>query len=223
LSKIKPEKNNQFKLEKLINIMKSIGFLTDNRVESAFRKIPRHEFVPSPLQDKAYDDIPLPIMNHQTISQPSVVSRMTEWLDVHPGHKILEIGTGSGWQTGILSFLVGSGKVYSIERDSNLVVFAKENLSKLAITNVEVILGDGNLGLKKESPFDRIILTATCKKIPSTLLEQLSTNGLLIAPVGQFHSSLILLKKISKGISEIKNESGYAFVPLLSGSDKENF
>ena len=162
-------------------------------------------------------------MNNQTISQPSVVSRMTEWLDVHEGQRVLEIGTGSGWQTAILSFLVGSGQVYSIERDSNLVTFALANLSKLKITNVKVILGDGSFGLVEESPFDRIIITAASKKIPLPLLDQLSIDGLIIAPVGDFISSLVLLKKTPNGISEIKNETGYVFVPLLGKSDKDKY
>ena len=223
LSNIKPDQNNQSKLEKLITIMKNSGFLNENKLETAIRNTPRYEFVPTSLREKAYDDIPLPIMNNQTISQPSVVSRMTEWLDVNEGQKILEVGTGSGWQTAILSYLVRSGQVYTIERDSELVAFAKENLNKLKITNVKVILGNGSFGFVEESPFDRIIITATCKKIPPPLLEQLSVNGLLIAPVGEYLSSLVLLKKTSKGISEIKNESGYAFVPLLGESDKEKY
>jgi protein-L-isoaspartate(D-aspartate) O-methyltransferase len=117
--------------------------------------------------------------------------------------------------------LVGPGKIYSIERHSELVNFAKKNLEKLGIKNVTVILGDGNLGLSKESPFDRIIITAACEKIPQTLFEQLSINGLLVAPVGEFTQSLVLLKKTSQDVVKIKNEPGYVFVPLLGKSDNE--
>ena len=113
---MKTGKNNQQKLEDLIIIMKKSGFLNDKKVELAIRKIPRNEFVPMSVKEKAYENVPLSIMKNQTISQPSVVSRMTEWLDIKEGQKILEVGTGSGWQTAILSYLVGSGKVYSIER-----------------------------------------------------------------------------------------------------------
>jgi protein-L-isoaspartate(D-aspartate) O-methyltransferase len=154
-------------------------------------------------------------MNNQTISQPSVVSRMTEWLDIKEGQKILEVGSGSGWQTAILACLVGCGKIYSIERHLELAEFAKKNLNKLGIPNVKIILGDGSLGFPEESPFDRIIITAACKKIPDSLLEQLSIDGLLIAPVGGYLQSLVLLTKTSKGIVEIKNQPGYVFVPLL--------
>ena len=220
---MKTSKNYQQRLDNLIIIMKKSGFLNDDKVESVIRKTPRHEFVPTLLKEEAYEDIPLSIMKNQTISQPSVVSRMTEWLDVREGQKVLEVGSGSGWQSAILSYLVGHGKIYSIERHSELVNFAKKNLDKLGINNVEVILGDGSLGLSKESPFDRIIITAACEKIPQSLFEQISINGLLIAPVGEFTQSLVLLKKTSQGVVEIKNEPGYVFVPLLGKSDNKKY
>jgi protein-L-isoaspartate(D-aspartate) O-methyltransferase len=216
-------KNNEKyrqRLDNLIIIMKKTGFLNDDKVELAIRKNPRHEFVPISLKEEAYEDKPLSIMKNQTISQPSVVARMTEWLDVKEGQKILEIGCGSGWQTAILSYLVGHGKVYSIERHSELVEFAKKNLDKLGINNVKVILRDGNLGLPEEAPFDRIIITAACKKIPEPLLEQLANDGLIIAPVGEFQQSMIVQKKTSNGIVEIKNQPGYVFVPLLGKIDE---
>lgn len=215
------EKKYQIALNDLIIYLKSSKFLTDNHVESALRNIPRHEFIPESELDHAYNNEPLPIMKNQTISQPGVVTRMTEWLDVKDGQKILEIGTGSGWQSAIISYLVGSGSVYSIERHPKLVKFALENLKKLKIDNVHVILGDGNLGYPKESPYDRIIITAACTKIPLPLLEQLSENGLIIAPVGDSTQSLILLQKTSKGIVEIKNQSNYVFVPLLGKFGKK--
>ena len=223
MTEIKTDKNYQLKMDNLINIMRNSGFLNNSRVESAIKKTPRHEFVPMSLQEKAYDDIPIPIMNNQTVSQPSVVSRMTEWLDVMEGQKILEIGSGSGWQSAILSYLVGRGKIYSIERHPELVNFAKENLEKVGIKNVSVTLGDGSLGLPKESPFDRIIITAACEKIPQSLFDQLSINGLLIAPVGEFTQSLVLIKKTPHGVLEIKNEPGYVFVPLLGKFDSEKY
>ena len=215
------EKKYQTALDDLIKTIKDYGFLTNEKVESAFRTIPRHEFVvPSELA-RAYYNEPLSIMNNQTISQPGVVSRMTEWLDVQDGQKILEIGTGSGWQTAILSYMVGNGTVYSIERLSELVNFARENLEKLGIDNVHVILGDGSMGYPKESPYDRIIITAACTEIPLPLLEQLDENGLIIAPVGDLSQSMILLKKISGEIVKIKNESNYIFVPLLGKFGKK--
>lgn len=205
----------QSKLDGLIRILKDTGFLNDQRVEYAIQKCPRHEFVPKSFLDLAYENIPVSLMKDQTISQPAVVARMTEWLDISQGQKILEIGSGSGWQAAILSFLVGNGKVFSIDRHPKLVEFARENLNRLGIDNVEVILGNGGLGLPKESPFDRIIITAACKEVPPTLFEQLAVGGLLIAPVGEYLQSLIVYKKTQHGIKKLKNQYGYAFVPLL--------
>ena len=146
---------------------------------------------------------------------------MTEWLDVKDGQKILEIGTGSGWQSAILSYLVGKGTVYSVERHPELANFARENLEKLGIDNVHVILDDGSLGYPDASPYDRIIVTAACTEIPLPLLEQLGENGLILAPVGDSSQSLILLKKTSEGIVEIRNEPHYVFVPLLGKFGKK--
>ncbi len=209
------ENKYQLKLDALIDIMKKTGFLTDRRVEWAIRKVPRHNFLPESLKHRAYENSPIPLMKKQTISQPSVVSRMTEWLDLKEGQKILEIGSGSGWQSAILAKIVGSGKIFTVERHSKLANFAKKNLEKLGIENVKIIYGDGSLGLPEESPFDRIIITAACKEVPSALLDQLALDGLLIAPVGEDIQSLLLLRKTSKGIVEIKNQKGYVFVPLL--------
>lgn len=215
------EKKYRIALNDLINYLKNSRFLNDKKVENAFRNIPRHEFVPSSELDYAYYNEPLPIKKNQTISQPAVVSRMTEWLDVKQGQKILEIGTGSGWQTAILSYLVGQGTVYSVEIKPELVKFARENLEKFGIDNVNVILSDGSIGYSKYSPYDRIIITAACTEIPLPLLDQLVDGGLLIAPVGDSSQSLVLLQKTRKGIVEIKNESHYVFVPLLGKFGKK--
>lgn len=215
LSKNNFERKYQLKLDALIDTMKNTGFLTKNKVESAIRKSPRHNFVPESMKNQAYENRPIPIIEKQTISQPSVVSRMTEWLDLKEGQKVLEIGSGSGWQSAILSNLVGDGTIFTVERHIKLANLAKKNLEKLEIKNVKIIHGDGNLGLVEESPFDRIIVTAACKKIPEKLLQQLSMDGLLIAPVGEGIQSLVLLRKTPKGIVEIKNQKGYVFVPLV--------
>ncbi len=215
------EKKYRIALNDLINYLKNSRFLNDKRVEDAFRNIPRHEFVPSSELDHAYYNEPIRIKKNQTISQPAVVSRMTEWLDVKEGQKILEIGTGSGWQTAILSYLVGTGTVYSVEIKPELVKFARENLEKLGIVNVDIILSDGSIGFSQASPYDRIIITAACNEIPFPLLDQLADDGLLIAPVGDSSQSLVLLQKTRKGIVEIKNESHYVFVPLLGKFGKK--
>ena len=209
------------KSEHLIQVIKEKGFLTSGMVEDAIRKTPRHFFVPEEHLDEAYEDKAIETKNLQTISQPSVVARMTEWLDVKPGIKVLEIGTGSGWQSAIIAKLVDPEKVYSIERCLELVGFAKNNHKKAHVKNVEIIHGDGTLGLSEKASFDRIIITAACKKIPNHLVEQLADNRLLIAPVGGYPQSLILFKKISQGIIEIKNQPGYAFVPLFGKFDNQ--
>ena len=125
------EKKYQLKLDALIDTMKNTGFLTDSRVESAIRKVPRHNFVPESLKNQAYENSPLPIIEKQTISQPSVVSRMTEWLDLKEGQKVLEIGSGSGWQSAILANIVGNGKIFTVERHAKLASFAKKKFRKI--------------------------------------------------------------------------------------------
>ena len=215
------DKKYQSQLDDLISFLKNMKFLTNDNVESAFRNIPRHEFVMSSELDRAYYNEPLPIMKHQTISQPGVVSRMSEWLDVKDGQNILEIGPGSGWQIAIFSYLVGSGTVHSVEIHPKLAKFARKNLEKFCLDNVNVILGDGSMGYLKASPYDRIIITAACTEIPLPLLDQLAYDGLLLAPVGDSSQSLVLLKKTSKGIIEVKNESNYIFVPLLGKFGKK--
>ncbi len=118
-------------LDALIDNMKNTGFLTDSKIESALRKVPRHNFVPESLKNKAYENAPILIMKKQTISQPSVVSRMTEWLDLKEGQKVLEIGSGSGWQSAILAKIVGNGKIFTVERHSELASFAKKKFRKI--------------------------------------------------------------------------------------------
>jgi len=214
------KKNNldndlHLQLEKLINLMKNTGYLNDSNVEKAFKKAPRHNFVPDSQKNIAYENIPIPILEGQTISQPIVVARMTEWLDLKDGHKVLEIGSGSGWQSAILSNLVGDGKIFTIERHEKLANLAKKNLENLGIKNVKIIHGDGNKGLLENAPFDRILVAAACKVVPPKLLDQLAIGGLLIAPIGDNVQSLILLKKTDKGFKEIKKQEGYVFVPLI--------
>jgi protein-L-isoaspartate(D-aspartate) O-methyltransferase len=204
------------RIQFLISIIKANGFLKDSKVEEAIKKTPRHLFVPDEFVEQAYDDKPFPTKNMQTISQPSVVAKMTELLDVKNDNKILEVGCGSGWQSAILSKLVPEQTIYSIEMVPEIVEFAKANHQKAGIKNVEIILGDGTLGLPEKSPFDRIIVTAGCKKIPSPLLEQLNVGGILIAPVGEhYDQDLVVVQKTDQGIKEIKKTPDVIFAPLV--------
>ena len=202
--------------EKLIEHIKSLGYLKSKQVEDALRKIPRHSFVPESIRRLAYRDTPLFIGYNQTISQPSTVVAMTEALDVKKDQKILEIGTGSGWQSAILSRLVGEkGFVYTIEVIDELAEFARDNLQKMRIRNVEVFLRDGSLGLEEKAPFDRIIVTAACPDIPKPLLEQLKIDGIMVIPVGDVYLQEMMIVKKLKNKIEKKSIGSFMFVPLV--------
>ena len=150
----------------------------------AFKETRREDFIPSELLDMAYEDTPLPILRGKTISQPTTVMIMTSALELKPGEKVLEIGTGSGFQTAIISKIVGpQGKVITTEVIPELVNFAQKNLKNLN-KNIEIHEIDGSRGFQKEAPFDKIILTAACKDFPSSLIEELKPGGIIVGPVG---------------------------------------
>jgi len=187
----------------------------DKSLIDAFLKIPRENFVLEGYSNQAYADYALPILGGQTISQPTTIMLMMHYLELKKGQKVLEIGSGSGYQTALLSKIVGSkGKIYSVEIIDELVKFARKNIKKLNIKNVEIVKGDGSLGLKDYAPYDRILVTAGCPSIPKTLIEQLKENGILIAPVGSLYcQSMIKLKKNKKITKE--NLGEFRFVPLV--------
>lgn len=186
----------------------------DKKVIDAFIKIPREEFVLN--KKEAYEDRPLPILAGQTISQPTTIMIMTQALDVKKGMKVLEVGCGSGYQAAILSKLVGSkGKIISVEIIEELVKFARCNLKKVGIKNVEIIHGDGSLGYEKEAPYDRIIVTAGASEIPKPLIKQLKVNGVLVIPVGpSYCQNMMVVKKKAKNKIVIKNIGDFVFVDL---------
>jgi len=187
--------------------------IKDERVLSAMRKAPRHIFVDDYMQHKAYDDMALPIGDEQTISQPYMVAVMTELLELKGNEKVLEIGTGSGYQAAILAEL--SREVFTIERKALLAKKAEERFQALGYINVHVITGDGTLGLPEESPFDRILITAGSPGIPAPLMEQLADGGIIIAPVGiRFSQQLLIVKKSKEGVSE-QTHVPCVFVPLI--------
>ncbi len=187
--------------------------IIDSRVIKAMLTVPRHEFVPPELRDVSYGDFPLPIEEGQTISQPYIVALMTQGLALKGDEKVLEIGTGSGYQTAILSRLAKT--VYSIERFESLAQKAESVLRKSCYLNVSIIVGDGTKGLKKNAPYDAIIVTAACYKIPDALKEQLKEGGRLIIPIGSQHGqSLVKIMKVGGELIERKM-CDCSFVPLI--------
>ena len=185
----------------------------DARVLAAMRKVPRDRFVPAELIPRAYDDRPLPIGHGQTISQPFIVAYMTEALEVEPQHKVLEIGTGSGYQAAVLGELARS--VYTIEIVSDLARGAAMTLKTLGYRNVTVRDGDGYAGWPEQAPFDRIIVTAAPEEIPKPLIDQLGPRGRLIAPVGAQGSTqwLTIVDKTPQGVTQ-RRTLAVTFVPF---------
>lgn len=188
--------------------------IRDPRVLRAMREVPRHRFVPESLRSQAYTDGPLPIGEGQTISQPYIVALMTELLDLHGNEKVLEIGTGSGYQAAILAEL--SKEVYTIEIIPSLATKARKVLDSLGYQNIFTRIGNGYFGWPEKAPFDRIILTAAPPEIPSVLVDQLSSdNGRMVLPIGTWDQDLILIIKTPKGI-EKRNITPVRFVPMIN-------
>ncbi|MCZ7575452.1 MAG: protein-L-isoaspartate(D-aspartate) O-methyltransferase [Ardenticatenaceae bacterium] len=196
----------------------------DRRVLAAMASVPRHRFVPEPFQWEAYRDRPLPIGCRQTISQPFVVALMTEALALRPGDRVLEIGTGSGYQTAILSRL--AAEIYSIERYSWLAERAYRVLGELSYANVFLRVGDGSLGWVERAPFDAILVTAAAPGVPPPLLEQLALGGRMVVPVGERRAQqLVRLVRGADGQLTRQVLEAVRFVPLIgsfgwSGSEE---
>lgn len=189
--------------------------ITDKKVLQALASVPRHLFVEQKEQKIAYYDSPLPIGEGQTISQPYVVAFMTEALNLDRKHKVLEIGTGCGYQTAILSLL--AKEVISIEYLKRLASSSKRRLAELGYANIYVHQANGYLGWEANAPYDRIICTAAPVAIPENLVSQLLPNGIMVLPVGAslFDQSLYIVKKDSKGKVSIKRSLGVRFVPMV--------
>jgi protein-L-isoaspartate(D-aspartate) O-methyltransferase len=185
----------------------------DERVIDAMKRVPRHIFVEKTYHHQAYNDYPLPIGYGQTISQPYMVASMTELLELKGTEKVLEVGTGSGYQTAILGLL--SAKVYSIERIAELTKQARTTLDNLGFRNINLMVGDGSMGWSDYSPYDGIIVTAGAPEVPTALIEQLAENGRLVIPVGDEFSQILNLVKKHKSRIYRKEFFGCTFVPLL--------
>jgi protein-L-isoaspartate(D-aspartate) O-methyltransferase len=194
--------------------------ITDKRVLEAMEEVPRHLFVSPDLRHQAYDDNPLPIGEGQTISQPYIVALMTQNLHLKPGEKVLEIGTGSGYQAAVLARL--TDKVYSIEIRENLAKRAAETLRRLNYTQVEVKWDDGYFGWEENAPFDAIIVTCAANHVPPPLLKQLREGGRLIIPLGStlYFQTLTLITKI-KDKPQVRHISEVVFVPMVGEIKKE--
>lgn len=192
--------------------------IRDARVLEVMRKVPRHEFVPAEQAANAYDDNPLPIGLGQTISQPYIVAYMTEQLQVTPQSKVLEIGTGSGYQAAVLGEL--AKEVYSIEIVRELAQRSTDTLARLGYANVHVKAGDGYRGWPEQAPFDRIIVTAAPDHVPQPLVDQLAVGGRLIIPVGDYYQQMLILTKTPRGVVEEKTID-VVFVPMTGEAQKK--
>jgi protein-L-isoaspartate(D-aspartate) O-methyltransferase len=204
---------------RLIMLLRRSG-INDTAVLAAVERIPREDFVPESFHDQSYEDKALPIGQGQTISQPQIVALMTQALELTPRHKVLEIGTGSGYQAAVLSRLCR--RVYTIERHRPLLQEAEQRFAKLRINNITSIAGDGMKGWPAQAPFDRIIVTAAAAEPPETLLGQLAVGGIMVLPIGpeRGDQELFKVRRREEGI-ETEKLCDVRFVPLLPGVPQE--
>jgi protein-L-isoaspartate(D-aspartate) O-methyltransferase len=187
--------------------------ITNPRILAAMRRIPRHVFIPPPYDRSAYDDNPLPIGDGQTISQPYIVALMTDLLNPGPGDAVLELGTGSGYQTAILAAL--SEHVVTVERIPAMADLARSNFSRVGITNIDMVIGDGTKGYPSAAPYNAILITAAAPQIPPPLIEQLADGGRLVAPVGNRDlQELVCVRRTGAQVVESLH-GGVRFVPLI--------
>jgi protein-L-isoaspartate(D-aspartate) O-methyltransferase len=189
--------------------------IRDPRVLDAMASVPRHDFVDERHRDQAYEDHPIPIAEGQTVSQPYIVALMLETLLLEPSSKVLEIGTGSGYQAAVLAEL--AAEVYSVERHPRLARAAEAALARHGYTNVRVILGDGSHGLPALAPFDAIIVSAAAPQVPSALFDQLREGGRMIIPVGPPEAQELQLVRKHEGRPIVNRLEGCRFVPLIGG------
>ncbi len=203
---------------KMVEVIRRKG-IRDARVLAAMEQLPRHFYLDKAFEEWAYADKPFSIGSGQTISQPYTVAYQTALLDVKPGDKVLEVGTGSGYQAGILSLL--GAKVYTIERHKSLYKKALALNNEIGLANIRFYFGDGFEGLPNHAPFDKILVTAGAREVPKTLLEQLKVGGVMVIPVGKDIQTMLRITR--KGDTEYKTErfDNFRFVPFLKGTEEQ--
>jgi len=199
--------------QRMVNQQLRARDIRSPRVLDAMLAVPRHLFIPEGNRGEAYDDSPVPIGYGQTISQPYIVAFMTQALDIGPGDRVLEIGTGSGYQAAVLASL--ARQVYSVEVVPPLADRARETLTALGYRNIEVRTGNGYLGWPEQAPFDRIMVTAAPDEVPEALVQQLKIDGLMAVPVGTFMQELRILRRTAEG-TETLNTLPVRFVPMTN-------
>lgn len=198
--------------ERLIETMRDRG-ITDLAVLEAFSRVPRHAFVPEAVRHRAYEDSPLPIGFGQTASQPSLQALYMQLLGIEASHRVLEVGTGSGYQTAVLALL--AGQVYSIERIAALSQRARRDIDEMRIRNVALMVGDGSIGWPRYAPYDRILVAAGSPSLPQALIDQLAIGGAMAIPVGdREQQTLTVVRRTEHGI-ETQAATECTFVPLI--------
>ena len=216
-SQNKPVDNDYAELrEKMVEEQIRKRGVKDKTVLAVMRKVPRHLFVDPDSMNAAYEDNAMPIQCDQTISQPYIVALMTELLELKTSSKVLEIGTGCGYQTAVLAEMVE--QVYTVEIIPELAESASKRFRELGYQNINNRYGNGYYGWEKYAPYDRIIVTAAPKKLPNRLIKQLADGGLMIVPIGDYHQDLVRIHRTEHGI-ECKNVSGVRFVPMTGAPD----
>jgi protein-L-isoaspartate(D-aspartate) O-methyltransferase len=194
----------------------------DERLLQAFREVPREIFVAEDIRHHAYEDRPLPTLRGQSLSQPTTVMIMTQALDLEEGMKVLEVGAGVGYQAALLGKLVGHGQVFTTEIIPELVSAARENISQLGV-NVTVEERDGSRGLPEKGPFDRVLITCACPRIPDPIIEQTKEGGIIVAPIGDQQEQMMVRAVKQDGRLDIEILGSFVFVPMQGKFGLESF
>lgn len=200
--------------ENLLKYWKESRLIKDKRLFKAFKAVDRKNFILPEYESEAYGDYPLPLPGGQTISQPSTVMIMIEALELKETDKVLEIGAGSGWCAALIAYVAKKGKIATTEIIKELADFAKNNIKKMKIKNVQVIHADGSKGYKQKAPYNKIIVTSACPAIPQPLIDQLKEGGIILAPIGNLYSQTMIKAKKVKGKLQKEFLGEFRFVPL---------